>query len=150
MTVHKSLIGNQSWISVPLLAEPRINQCTVELWSREETAENSTLYLSVCACARRVCRALLRYIAQRTFQTPDTLPVCGRKAIPDKAALPDFPLFPFFLALIVRMFRIFFSVFFRLRFCCVISCVCSMPGVDPHVPHILWLEHDPYNPYPPN
>ena len=52
------------------------------------------------------------------------------KAIPDKAILPDFPLFPFFLALIVGIF-----CFFRLCFCCF-SCVCGMPRVDPHVPHM--------------
>ena len=58
----------------------------------------------------------------------DIFPSMSPKAIP----LPDFPLFPvFFFALIVRMFRIF--CYCRLRF------FCSMPAVDPHVPHILWI-----------
>ena len=44
-----------------------------------------------------------------------------------------------FLALTVRMFRIFLS--FRLRFA-VFPVFCSIPRVDPHVPHILWIEYE--------
>ena len=44
--------------------------------------------------------------------------------------------FPFFfLALIVRMFRICFHF-------AVFPAVCSMPKVDPHVPHILWVVYE--------
>ena len=54
---------------------------------------------------------------------------------PQKGWYFGFP--PLSGALIVRMFHI--SVFVRLHFCCFSPCVCSMPGVDPHVLHILSL-----------
>ena len=63
--------------------------------------------------------------------------VPNQSAIPDEATTPDFPLFLFFLALTVRLFRI--SVF-SAAFCCPVFC--CMPNVDPHVPHILWIESE--------
>ena len=61
------------------------------------------------------------------------------KAIPDKATLPDFPSCPFFLALSIRMFRIFRFVS---RAFAVFLLFCSMPEVDPHVLQILWIEYE--------
>ena len=58
-----------------------------------------------------------------------------------KPPFPIFRFFCFFLALTVRAFRIF-----RL-FGCILLCfpvLCSMPGVDQHVPHLLWIESEEY------
>ena len=63
-------------------------------------------------------------------------PHMSPQAIPDKATLPDFP---FFLFLTLRMFRIFH--FFGCIFCCF-TCVLQHAAVDPHVPHILWIEYE--------
>ena len=61
--------------------------------------------------------------------------VHGILSMSPKALLTIFRFFPFFLALIISMLSIFHLSAVFLMFC-------SMPRVDPHVPHFLWIEHD--------
>ena len=58
------------------------------------------------------------------------------KAIPAKATLPDIPLFSVFDRPHVPHFPLFFAAF------CCFPYVCCMPGVDPHVLHILWIAYE--------
>ena len=62
------------------------------------------------------------------------------KAIPEKAALPDFPFFflCFSRADPLHVPRLPFSA----SFLQLSLCVFTMPGVDPHHQHNLWIEHE--------
>ena len=80
----------------------------------------------------RVCQKSPEWTLEKGHPTPSQniacLDPCHPKPPLTKPPFPVFRFFGFFLALTVHTFRIFF--------------VCSMPGVDPHVPHILWIEHE--------
>ena len=61
------------------------------------------------------------------------------KAIPHKATPPDFPFFFFFV--FSRVYRPYVLHFPVLGCIFAVVPVLSIPGADPHGPHILWIEH---------
>ena len=61
------------------------------------------------------------------------------KASPDKATLPDFQCFFLLFSCADCPHVPHFPLFWPCFCCC--CWVCSMPRIDPHVPHTSWIEH---------